>query len=131
MVIRETIPRNMSNCFATIPKMLVANTSEPYVSCIAKRWSIPLKNVNPFWKVFSMERAPTPSIKKCMWSMYKDRWPTWQNGVENSWTSRKRSDPLKKTPGKPRKGPQRIEKAFVAQLNRCLNAFVAPSSIDV
>ncbi|GFU03476.1 hypothetical protein TNCV_2257091 [Trichonephila clavipes] len=71
------------------------------------------KSVDPFWKVFSMERALTPSIKTCTWSMYKDRWPTWQNGVKNSWTRRKRSDPLKRTPGRPRKLPQRIEKAFV------------------
>ncbi|GFU00013.1 uncharacterized protein TNCV_1659691 [Trichonephila clavipes] len=87
---------------------------EPYVSCITMRWSIPIKSVDPFWKVFSMERAPTPSIKTCTWSMYEDRRPTWQNGVENSWTRRKRSDPLKKTPGRKRKWPQRIENAFVA-----------------
>ncbi|GFX64070.1 uncharacterized protein TNCV_1985951 [Trichonephila clavipes] len=70
--------------------------------------------------IFDETCTDTRSIKTCMWSMYKDRWPTWPNGVENSWTRRKRSDPRKKTLGKPRKWPQRIERAFVA-----------PSPIDV
>ncbi|GFS84877.1 uncharacterized protein TNCV_528311 [Trichonephila clavipes] len=65
-------PRNMSNCFATMPKMFVANTSEPYVCCIVMRWSIPPKSVDPFWKAFSMEHAPTPSTKTCTWSTYVD-----------------------------------------------------------
>ncbi|GFS68907.1 uncharacterized protein TNCV_4569571 [Trichonephila clavipes] len=38
-----------------------------------------------FWKVFSMARAPTPSIKTCTLNMYEDRRPTWQNGVEKRW----------------------------------------------
>ncbi|GFX33182.1 hypothetical protein TNCV_2353511 [Trichonephila clavipes] len=30
------------------------------------------KSVDPFWKAFSMEHAPTPSTKTCTWSTYAD-----------------------------------------------------------
>ncbi|GFQ71741.1 uncharacterized protein TNCT_609391 [Trichonephila clavata] len=56
------------------------------------------KNADHFWKAFLMKPAPTPSIKTCTSSMYVGKRPTWPNGVENSWTRRKRRGPLRKTP---------------------------------
>ncbi|GFQ78443.1 hypothetical protein TNCT_152721 [Trichonephila clavata] len=72
-----------------MPKRLVANTSEPYVSCIVLGSCRPLKNVDPFWKVFLMEHAP--NLETGAWSLSKSRWPRLRNGAENS--RRKRSDP--------------------------------------
>ncbi|GFR08548.1 uncharacterized protein TNCT_17821 [Trichonephila clavata] len=58
------------------------------VSCIVLGSCRPLKNVDPFWKVFLMEHAP--NVETGTWSLFKSRWPRLRNGAENS--RRKKSD---------------------------------------